>query len=172
MLTKKDGTMQLEKAPEDPSDVNLNAPTSSEPGAVDQLLARLDSQAPAPAADKNEGFLQEHMNNVQTPELKSLSLENAVVLSGLLHYYLVKGIQEVSHQLKDRAIGMLQLIKDPAWNEKSPSDIMLQTREVQQWYEGHPGSETVDTIYGKKMSLRWTDKYEDTCQLVLAAVRA
>ena len=119
------------------------------------------------AADKKECFLQEHMNDLPTPERKGLSLENAVALSGLLRNYSEKGIEEVSDQLKNTAIGMLQLIKDLAWNDHSPSDIMHQTREVQQWYENHPGSETVDTVFGKNMSLRWTD--EETCQLVLAA---
>jgi hypothetical protein len=129
----------LEKAPEDPSDVNLIAPTSSEPGSEDQLLARLEYEGPAPAVDKKESFrvLQEHMNNLPTPDHNSPSLENAVALSALLSHwhYSVQGIQEVSDQLKDMARGMLQLIEDPAWNEKSLSDI--QTKEVQQWYEDH-----------------------------------
>ncbi len=108
------------------------------------------------------------MNDLPTPERKGLSRENAVSLSGpgLLRDYSVKGTQEVSDHLKDMAIGMLQLIEDPAWNDKSPSDIMRQAREVLQWYEDHPGSETVNTIKGKNLSLRWTD--EDTCQFVLA----
>ena len=154
MLTKEDGTPDLEKASEDPSEpsenVSMNSPTSAEPGAVDKLRARLECEAPALSADKKEGFLQEHMNYLPTPERKGLSLENAVALSGLLRDYSEKGIEEVSDQLKDMAIGMLQLIEDPAWNDHSPSDIMRQTREVQQWYENHPGSETVDTVFGKK----------------------
>jgi hypothetical protein len=158
MLTKEDSTTQLEKAPEDPSNVNLNAPTSSEPGPADPLLARLECKASAPAADKNEGFLQEHMHDLPTPKRKGLSLENAVALSALLPLvlrdYSVKGIQEVSNQLKDMAIGMLQLIEDPDWNEKLPSDIIRQTLEAQQWCEDHPGSETVYTRYGKGLSLR------------------
>jgi hypothetical protein len=144
----------------------MNAPTSSDPVSVYPLLARLECEASTTAADKKEGFLQEHMNDLQTLERKGLSLDNAVALSALLRDYSVKGIQDVSDQLKDMAIGMLQLIKNQAWNEKSLSDIMLQTREVQQWCEDHPGSETVDTRYGKHLTLRWTD--EETCQLVLA----
>jgi hypothetical protein len=170
ILTKEDGTPVLEKAPEDPSeleDVSMNAPTSSDPVSVDLLLARLECEASTTAADKKEGFLQEHMNDLPSPERKGLSLEIAVALSALLRDYSVKGIQEVSDQLKDMVIGMLQLIEDPAWNEKSPSDIMRQTREVKQWCEDHPGSATVDTRYGKVLTLRWTD--EETCQLVLAA---
>ena len=156
MLTKEDGTPNLEKASEDPSEpsrpenISMNSPTSAEPGAVDKLRARLECEAPALSADKKEGFLQEHMNYLPTPERKGLSLENAVALSGLLLDYSEKGIEEVSDQLKDTAIGMLQLIEDPAWNDHSPSDIMRQTREVQQWYENHPCSETVDTVFGKK----------------------
>ena len=146
MLTKEDGTPVLEKAPEEQSeDVSVNALISSEPCAGDLLLARLECEATAPAADKKDGFLQEHMNDLPTPERKGLSLENAVALSALLRDYSVKGIQEVSDQLKDMAIGMLQLIEDPAWNET----IMRQTREVQLWYEDQPGSETVDTIHEK-----------------------
>ncbi len=76
------------------------------------------------------------MNDLPTPDRNGLSLEKAVALSALLSDYSVKGIQEVSDQLKDMAMGMLQLIEDPAWNEKSPSDIMRKTRQVQQWYEG------------------------------------
>ncbi len=63
MLTKEDGTTLLEKEPEeDPSEINLNAPTSSEPGVVDSdpLFARLECEAPAPAADKKEGFVRAH----------------------------------------------------------------------------------------------------------------
>jgi hypothetical protein len=42
MLTKEDGIPVLEKAPDDRSeDVGMNAPTSSDPVAVDPLLARL-----------------------------------------------------------------------------------------------------------------------------------
>jgi hypothetical protein len=43
--------------------------------------------------------------------------------------YKVKGIQEVSDKLKDMAVGMLQLMKDQAWNE-TQSDLMRQTREI------------------------------------------
>jgi hypothetical protein len=64
------------------------------------------------------------MNDLLTPGRKGLSMENAVALSGLLRDNLLRGIQEVSDKLKDMAIGMLQLIKDPAWNE----NIMRQTR--------------------------------------------
>ncbi len=43
MLTKEDGTPVLEKAPEESSeDVSMNALISSEPGAGDLLLARLE----------------------------------------------------------------------------------------------------------------------------------
>jgi hypothetical protein len=59
--------------------------------------------------------------------------------------YLLKWIEVVSDKLKDMTVGKLQLIKDPAWNERLQSDIMGQTREVQQWYEDHPGPETVDS---------------------------
>ena len=94
------------------------------------------------------------MKDLPTPVPKALSLENDVALSALLRDYSVKGIQEVSDLLKDMAIGVLKLIENPAWNEKSPSDIMHQTREAQQWCEDHPGSGTIDTRYGKKLSLR------------------
>ena len=134
MLTKEDGTPVLDKAPEDPSEnISLNAPTSPEPGTVDPLLLRLECLAPDPPADKKEGFLQGYMNDLQTPDRKGLNLENAVALSSLLRDYSVKGIQEVSDELKDMAVGMLQLMEDPAWNE-TRSDLMRQTREIQQWY--------------------------------------
>ncbi len=91
MLTKENGTPVLDKEPEDTSDnVSLNALTSPEPGTVDQLLSRLECAAPDTAADKNEGFLQGYINDLPTPDLKGLSLENAVALSGLLRNYLVK----------------------------------------------------------------------------------
>ncbi len=63
---------------------------------MDPLLSRLECEAPAPAVDKKEGFLQEQMNDLLTPERKGLSLENAVALSDLLRDNLVKGIQDVS----------------------------------------------------------------------------
>ncbi len=72
----------MKKEPEDLPNVNLNAPTSSEPGAKDPILARLEYEVPAPAADKKEGFLQGHMNKLPSPEHKGLSLENEVALSG------------------------------------------------------------------------------------------
>ncbi len=57
--------------------------TSSESGAEDQLLARLEGTASAPAADKRECFLQDHISDLPTPEHTGLSLENAVALLGL-----------------------------------------------------------------------------------------
>jgi hypothetical protein len=56
------------QAPDDPSeDVGMNAPTSSDSVAVDPSLARLECEASTTAADKNEGFLQEDMNDLPTP---------------------------------------------------------------------------------------------------------
>ena len=160
MHTKEDVTPELDKAPEDPSEnISLNAPTRPEPETVDPLLLRLECSEPDPPEDKKEGFLQRYMNDLPTPDSKGLRLENAVALSGLLRDYLGKGIQEVSDKLKDMAVGMLQLMEDPAWNE-TRSDLMHQIREIQQWYEDHPGPDTVDTKYGTNLSLRWTD--EDT----------
>ena len=58
MPTKEDGTKILD-APENPSNVILKDPKSSEITAVDLLLARLEGAASSPAADKKEGFLQD-----------------------------------------------------------------------------------------------------------------
>ena len=50
MPTKEDGTKILD-APENPSNVILKDPKSSEIRAVDLLLARLEGAASSPAAD-------------------------------------------------------------------------------------------------------------------------
>jgi hypothetical protein len=98
---------------------------------VDPLLARLVGAASSPAADKKEGFLQDHISDLSTPERKGLSLENAVALSGLMHENVEIAIQEVLDQLQDMAVGILQLIEDPAWNKYSPPDFLPQTIEFQ-----------------------------------------
>jgi hypothetical protein len=61
--------------------------------------------------------LLDHIGDLPTPEPKSLSLENAVPLSNLVYNSLENGLQEVSDKLQDMAVGILQLIEDPAWNK-------------------------------------------------------
>jgi hypothetical protein len=123
MPTKEDDTKILD-APENPSNVILKDPKSSEIRAVDPLLARLEGAASFSAADKKEGFLQDHISDLPTPEHKGLSLENAVALSGLMHENVEYGNIEYKNQLQDMAVGILQLIEDFPTTDKRISAVV------------------------------------------------